>query len=361
MSDQHNPKARFGLTLAQANGGFQLALTHTPPLPAVAYAALGKAAPIVRTTAAGRLPAASTIILTWADAEWAALHHVFCGGSEPMPYADRARGGWPGWTSYAADLPGGAPRDWNSWGSYCLVEMGANPVLLFKSNTHLDWPGAPYLKALIDLLVREVQPRLILSTGTAGGTKPEDHIGTVRAVSAGTLYAPGSAATDWPVYRNAWKANSGLLAAADFDQLLFPVPTNPGDLQTLGSHFNRQHGTRYPLGELDPGGLNLADTVPQIDDQTGGAASLLTAASFLVGTTSGTYQAYSCIEMDDAVVAEACAASATPYGVIRNLSDPVQNAALPPQVQGAWASAIYDAYGFYTSYNSALAAWAVLA
>jgi hypothetical protein len=30
-------------------------------------------------------------------------------------------------------------------------------------------------------------------------------------------------------------------------------------------------------------------------------------------------------------------------------------------VQGNWGSAVYDAYGLYTSYNGAVAAWAMLA
>jgi hypothetical protein len=65
--------------------------------------------------------------------------------------------------------------------------------------------------------------------------------------------------------------------------------------------------------------------------------------------------------MDDAIIGEACASSGTAFGFVRNVSDPVQTAALPGQVQGNWGSAVYDAYGFYTSYNGALAAWAMLA
>jgi hypothetical protein len=78
------------------------------------------------------------------------------------------------------------------------------------------------------------------------------------------------------------------------------------------------------------------------------------------GDTSGTYSLYACIEMDDAVIAQACKTAGTAFGFVRNISDPVQNAALPPKAQGNWGSAIYDAYGFYTSYNGALAAWAML-
>ncbi len=46
--------------------------------------------------------------------------------------------------------------------------------------------------------------------------------------------------------------------------------------------------------------------------------------------------------------------------LLTSVSDPVQNAALPAKVQGDWGSVVYDAYGFYTSCNGALAAWAVL-
>jgi hypothetical protein len=48
------------------------------------------------------------------------------------------------------------------------------------------------------------------------------------------------------------------------------------------------------------------------------------------------------------------------FGSVRNISDPVQNASLPPAFQAHWGQAIYDAYGFYTSYNGAIAAWAIL-
>jgi len=55
---------------------------------------------------------------------------------------------------------------------------------------------------------------------------------------------------------------------------LFPVPTKASDLQALCSQFNQRYGTNYTLAQLDPNGLNLGDDTPQIDDQTGGGASL---------------------------------------------------------------------------------------
>jgi hypothetical protein len=316
---------------------------------------------VLSATPAAQLPKASAVVITWAEAEWAAMQHVFCAGSGSMPYSNRSLGAWPGWQEYSSDMPASAPAGWTYWGYYRLVEIGGRAVLLFKSNTHLDFPGAQYLEALVELLIERVAPSVILSIGTAGGAKPQDHIGTVRAVSAGTLYETGQPPADWPLYENAWQGGSTILTSANFNRLLFPVPTQTSALETLCTQFNRQYGSSYTLSQLDPGGLNLGDATPQIDNQTGGTTSLLTASTFLVGNTAGTYQTYACIEMDDAIIGEACAASRTPYGFVRNLSDPVQSSALPAKVQGNWGSAVYDAYGFYTSYNSAVAAWAMLA
>ncbi len=359
MSSRHNPYRRFGRAI-HADAGFRPGLTNAPPLPAIDYAALGRAAPTPSATTSA-LPRADTVVITWADAEWAALQHVFCTGAAPMPYADRTRGAWPGWRKYAEGLPSGAPADWSFWGEYRLVEIASKPVLLFKSNTHLDFPGQSTLEALIALLIREVAPSLILSIGTAGGTVPTDHVGTVRAVSAGTLYQAGRPQADWPVYGNAWRANDALLTNPAFASLLFPIPTTSANLTELRNGFNKAFGTGYSLAQLDPDGLSAGDPVPRVVDDTGGTASLLTTAGFIVGTTAGDFASYSAIEEDDAVIGQACAASGTAFGFVRNISDPVQNAALPTATQGDWGSAVYDAFGLYTSYNGALAAWAILA
>ena len=140
-----------------------------------------------------------------------------------------------------------------------------------------------------------------------------------------------------------------------------PVPTTENDLRGLMSQFNAYYGTGYSIFDLDPVGLNSGDTLPKVFDETGGAVSLLTTPTFVVGTTAGTYAEYACIEMDDAVIGEVCKAAGVEFGFVRNVSDPVQSAALPAEVQGSWGSAVYEAYGIYTSFNGAVAAWAMLA
>jgi hypothetical protein len=341
---------------------FTGSISNTPSLPAIDWTAIGQTAPtLLSSSNSTSLPTADAVVITWAEAEWAAMQHVFCASTSAMPYGARNTSSWSGWTQYSEGLPPEPPSGWSYWGEWRLVGIGGSTVMLFKSNTHLDFPGQTYLAELIQLLIRNVKPTLILSIGTAGGAQTGDAIGTVRASSAGTLYEAGEASTAWPVYSNSWKAKDTVLDQAGFNSLLFPIPTTEADLQGLCTQFNQEYGSSYTLAELNPNNLNSGDAVPVIADQTGGAISLLTTPTFVVGTTSGTYAAYTCIEMDDAVLAQACDSAGIAFGSVRNISDPVQNASLPAEVQGNWGSVIYETYGLYTSYNGALAAWALLA
>jgi hypothetical protein len=352
---QYRP-ARLFVTEKQKR--FEPVISSTPELPVIEWSAVGQVAPTLVNSSGSGLPAADAVVITWADAEWAAMQHVFCASGAAMPYSDRNTGSWSGWTKYAAGMPGSSVEGWDYWGEWRLVGVGVKTVLLWKSNTHLDFPGQTQLTAMMQMLISEVKPGLVVSIGTAGGAMVGDHVGTVRAVSAGTLYEAGAAQGSWPVYSNGWSAGETLLHKAGFASLLFPVPTTEGDLQGLVTQFNSYYGSSYSIFDLDPDGLNAGDTQPKVVDATGGVVSLL--PTFVVGTTAGTYGTFACIEMDDAVLGDVCKAAGVAFGFVRNVSDPVQSAALPAEVQGSWGSAVYDAYGFYTSFNGALAAWAAL-
>ena len=249
MANRHNPKLRFGMTLREAeDSSLQPSLANAPPLPAVNYGLVGKPAPSLLATRSGK-PAES---VNGRDHRGRAPNGRRCSTySAPvaptMPYSERSRGTWTGWEKYSANLPSDRPSDWSYWGYYRTVEINGEVVLLFKSNTHLDWPGATFLTALIKLIIADVKPGLILSIGTAGGAKPQDHIGTVRAVSAGTLFESKKPASSWPEYKNGWTANGATLANANFKQLLFPVPTKASDLEMLCSQFNQQYHKTYTL------------------------------------------------------------------------------------------------------------------
>lgn len=347
-------------TAKEAEKRFEPTIKNKPALPVINWAAIGKAPPVAVNTTGSDLPAADAVVITWADAEWAAVEHVFCTGSTAMPYSDGRKGSWPGWVKYDKNMPQHTDKTWTYWGYFRLVQMGSSRVLLFKSNTHLDWPGASFLEQLINLLITDVKPKLILSAGTAGGAQTGDHIGTINVVRAGTLYESKEPQPQWPVYSNTWNANWSVVSLAGFKKLLFPIPTVQTDLESLCEQFNTFYGTRYALTDLDPNGLNMGDPEPALHNMTPAGTSLLTTSTFVVATTAGNLKSFACVEMDDAVIAEVCKTAGIAFGFVRNISDPVQNAALPPKVQGNWGSAVYTTYGMYTSYNGALTAWAAL-
>jgi hypothetical protein len=71
----HNPKARFGMTLQEATAASGFAIAAAPPLPPVNFAAVGKAAPVLLATPAGQLPKVSAVVISWTEAELAAVQH----------------------------------------------------------------------------------------------------------------------------------------------------------------------------------------------------------------------------------------------------------------------------------------------
>ena len=348
------------LTAELTTRRFNPVISNDPVLPVIDWASIGEAAPQLPATPVGQLPAADAVVITWAGAEWAAMEHVFCSSHEAMPYSNRSKSLWPGWQKYDVDVPTAPDPTWTYWGYYRLVLIGTKRVLLFKSNTHLDYPGPTFLAQLIDRIITSVTPGLILSIGTAGGSIPTDHVGTVNVVHAGTLYKTGEPPSGWSTWSNSWEAGWQLITKQGFDKLLVPVPTTEGDLSSIIGQFNSFYNTTYTAADLNIDNVNMGDVIPRLNNMTDAGTPLLTTDSFVVGTSDGSLSQFACVEMDDAIVAETCAAKSIHFGFIRNISDPVQNAALPEKIQAAWGSAIYDAYGFYTSSNGALAAWAIL-
>ena len=348
------------VTTEYSNKEFNPTITNHPDLPAINWASIGASAPQLPNTPADDLPAADAIVICWADAEWAPIQHVFCDSGNSMSYSDRTRGEWPDWQKYSNNLPSGVDAQWTFWGYYRLALVGSKRVLLFKSNTHLDFPGQQYLEQLIGIFISQVKPSLILSTGTAGGTIPTNHVGTINVVDAGTLYEKSESQNAWQTYTSSWKAGWDIVSKTGFTQLLFPVPTTEEDVSSIAGQFNKFYNTSYSLSELDPGDLSIADGEPSLNNLTTAGTSLLTADSFVVGTTNGNLSAFACVEMDDTVIDLTCKAANVAFGSVRNISDPAQNSALPAPAQGDWGSAIYNAYGFYTSYNGAIVTWAIL-
>jgi hypothetical protein len=52
---------------------FSPKISNTPALPAIDFSAVGLAAPTLLHSTSTTLPTADAIVITWADAEWAAM------------------------------------------------------------------------------------------------------------------------------------------------------------------------------------------------------------------------------------------------------------------------------------------------
>lgn len=97
---------------------------------------------------------------------------------------------------------------------------------------------------------------------------------------------------------------------------------------------------------------------------------ILTTDFYEFGTSRNNLDAIGAgVEMGDAVLGLACSELQNPpnWAVVRNLSDPQINGDLPdgPQrelnIQSAWAVYYYRKYGYWTSVNSALCTWGIVA
>lgn len=350
------------LRAARSSSRFSPSTAGLPALDPVDFASVGGTAPTVLDTPDDWIPEADAVVITWAEAEWAALHHVFVDPGATMSHDASTHDDWPQWKRYSRDMPSYGGHDsesWDTWGLTCLVEVGGKKVLLFKSNTHLDWPGQTYLEDLIRLLNQYAKPDLLLSIGTAGGARLGDHVGAVNMVDAGTLYGADQKPNDWPTYRSPWTPDWGTVAKDGFSDLLVEIPATEERLTALAAAFDAHNGTDYGLKTLDPLGL-CTPTSPVVLSDLAPQTPLLTTSTFVVGTTDGAFEDYAVIEMDDAVIAEVCVGDGVDCGFVRNVSDPVQNAALPTETQGDWGSAVYEVFGLYTSVNGALVTWALL-
>lgn len=310
------------------------------------------------------LPKADVVVMTWTSAEWAAMNQVLTNRREPLS-PDEAKGhDWrEGWQPYQRNYyriyqymvnvsktyQGGAPSLYDeSWGSFRCVRIGKLQVLLIKSGMHLAQDGSQLpLIQFVDQICAEAQPQLVLSIGTAGGVREEDALGSALITNQAYFYCLkhfANADFNGTTVQSAWQPGDHYLPQAQ-----------EGVLQTAGPEI-------LPVSPQYPKGSRIEPNAPDARLKLVCEQPIITTDTFLFGTTSNGLEQYGCIvEMDDAVVGMACQKHQVPFGFVRNVSDPVINGELPDSLQDSWAGYIYREQGLYTSYNGALATWALLA
>jgi Phosphorylase superfamily len=306
--------------------------------------------PATRAPAGGAkpLPRADVLIVTWTVDEGHALSRVLTPGKDSrndyVPYTHN-------YAALAKQMSKGSPAvEAKQLGAFWTTTIGTKKVVVLKSDSHLSQdtdkhfpangqlPNAEFWKQIIG----EVQPKLVLTTGTAGGIGKDCEVGDVvvspivrfdstswlkKAPFAAAHYASQSAKTTFfSEAKTLFKANASQLPADN---------TRPPAITVV-----KPSGLSQSVVTTDFFGFDTSDNHFKLQG---------------LGDVS---------EMGDAVlgmVAQSLGESAPPWLAIRNVSDPEIAAEGPLKQQAQAAATIYKAYGRWSSVCSAIVCWAAVA
>lgn len=287
-------------------------------------------------------PQADVLVVTWTVAEARALADVLSPGVASTAWQVYAHN----WSVIGPTIRKGAPaQESQRLAVMQTVVVGGVKVLLVKSELHMSQDGTelPVL-ALWKQLIQEVQPRLVLTTGTAGGIGSTIQLGDVVVSKVVQFDCKHD-------FKNAPFAQASYTSTQQIDTRM------QGFLAYAVASLMPANAVDLPAGDLKPTVLLHRD--------------VLTTDFFAFDDAEDAYglRAYNslaaAVEMGDAVLGLACTQigpSAPSWLAVRNASDP-QIADHPGDLaaQGNEAAHIYLEYGYWTTVCSALACWAIIA
>jgi hypothetical protein len=308
------------------------------------------------------LPRADVLVITWTTAEAQTLSSVFTSNHDFQatwyPYTYGAK-------PILAEIPAALLNEKANAdslgkgiiGYFNVVTVNGKTVVLFKSELHPSEDGnkLPVI-ALINQAAIEVAPSLLITTGTAGAIGSSLEAGDAVITNTARFYLtdPKSYAA-FPGITNSLQ----LTAPAIHFSTTYITKCNQQittliepDLTTIAKEKSYPGPTRNPVIYYnDVPGTRLFDVVSSngfsLDDKN---------------DTDGLQQLGSVNDMDDAFIiyglSQNAATKSLPWLSVRNISEP-QAPNLSKATQAEWEK-IYDAFGMYTTYNSALACWAVI-
>jgi hypothetical protein len=298
---------------------------------------------------AGPLPRADVLVVTWTVDEGHALSRVLTPGKDSrddyVPYTHN-------YVAIAATMSRGSPAvKAKRLGAFWTTTIAGNSVVVFKSESHLSQdtnrrlpsdgvlPNAVVWKQIIE----EVQPRLVLTTGTAGGIGKQFEVGDVVVSS---------------------------VVRFDSQRWLKATPF-------AAAHYHSQPAATRYLGEAqtlfaaNAGQLPPDNTRPPEIFQVGPSdlsESIVTTDFFGFDTTDNHYHLWGlgdASEMGDAVlgmVAQELGPDAPPWLAVRNVSDPeIDATGSTLQKEADLAATIYKAFGRWSTVCSAIVCWALIA
>jgi nucleoside phosphorylase len=290
------------------------------------------------------LPECDYLIVTWTVAEALALSDILTPGY-------RSKTDWYSYTHlfnlhYKPIIKKGAPSlKSKRLGSWFRTEINKKSVLCFKSELHLARDGSKLpIKDLWEQLISEVKPQLIISTGTAGAIGKDIMLGDV-VVTNKVRFDCNHTFKEFPFNNKEY--------------------TSKGTINT--SQFNN---TNKKLLKINADMLPSAIRTPKIIYKTSDVierSDVVTTDFFAYDNSTDTFKLQSlgaAVEMGDAVLGLVCdemGSKAPDWLMVRNASDPQIDGTLSTKEQIQMAARIYEKYGYWTTVESAIVCWALIA
>lgn len=288
------------------------------------------------------LPRADVLVVTWTVDEGHALSRVLTPGKDSRndyrPYTHN-------YASISKKMRAGCPAlEAKRLGAFWTTNIGNTSVVVFKSDSHMsqDGPQLPN-EDVWRQIITEVQPALVLTTGTAGGIGKEVEVGDVivsplvrfdcTSKFKASPFAKAHYSSVAP--KTKYFAEAKKLFAANAGQLPKENARAPKILKTATTALPSSVVT------TDFFGFDTSDDHYHLKG---------------LGTVS---------EMGDAVlgmVASKMGSKAPRWLAVRNVSDPqIKADGLTLRQQAALAAQIYKGFGRWSSVCSAIICWALIA
>ena len=288
------------------------------------------------------LPKADVLLVTWTVDEGHALSRVLTPGKD-------SRNDYLSYThnfaSISKKMRKACPAiEAKRLGAYWTTSIGEKSVVVFKSDSHMsqDGPQLPNIDVWRQI-VEEVQPSLVITTGTAGGIGKQFEVGDV-IVSPVVRFDCTAKFKNKPFAQDHYA--SEVAKRTHFTKARSLFKANAGQLP--------KENTRLPkIFRVAPKALT---------------SSVVTTDFFGFDTSDNHYKLQGLgdvSEMGDAIlglVASEMGESAPRWLAIRNVSDPqIKADGLTLHEQGHIAAQIYKGFGRWSSVCSAITCWASIA
>jgi nucleoside phosphorylase len=239
--------------------------------------------------------------------------------------------------------PGCPALELKRLGTYWTTRIGAKSVVVFKSDSHMsqDGPKLPNIDVWSQI-ISEVQPKIVITTGTAGGIGKQFEVGDV-VVSPIVRFDCISKFKSEPFHVAHYSSVAPKTKYLATAKTLFKA--NSGQLP--------KENTRPP---------NIVRVAP-----TALTSSVMTTDFFGFDTSDNHYHLQKMAdvsEMGDAVlglVASRMGDKAPRWVAVRNVSDPQIKAEGTLRQQAQIAAQIYKGFGRWSSVCSAIVCWALIA